>query len=355
MVRQILSPLFCLVLIATVTFFDPQPASALVPEMVSHDESCPTTYYCYAAGWTKIVNSVDPVFSVTTDGANTWTRKPVPSNIQRFTALYCASTYTCLASAVERSTTRRMILRTRDGGNTWTDLPLPASIANNTTNIYRIECSGAWSICRVDGTQYIQGFVLTTTTVGDSWTMTTITAVDAVYDTHCFVYSLHCAAIGHVRSNNNSDRTVWLTSDNGGSSWQPHMTFENRPNMSCVDKRCVITVVENSSTSDIFVTNDAGATWSKKQYATRLTWVGCMSGGDNCVINLAQLNTWDFYSSIVTHDGGLTWHTRTGPPGDPRFTCPNVSSNNATCIAHDAAHQYLTVDGGDNWVTRSTP
>jgi photosystem II stability/assembly factor-like uncharacterized protein len=329
--------------------------------------SCPSIATCYAAGLRHACapngGECDQVASpgaATSDGGRTWAKTPAPPAL--IARLSCPGEGVCYAIAGETGATQ-FVERSDDGARTWRQVLPAGGLSGILTDL---SCPSA-TTCYVTDTVAgpgVQLAVLVTNDGGKTWTE--LRGVDALAPGKAETAGMEGRSLARVTclsvttcsvlaaSFHQSTATVamLLTSD-GGKSWTrkslPDMNAGDSPGLftpplACPSVSTCYLLLSNgsnldpSSTGDVLVTHDGGASWMRTvvQAKAILTDMACPTTQDCWVAG------WN--GIFATTDGGATWQRETMADGTP---VPQVSG-----IACPAAGSCYAVGG--NFFTEVT-
>ena len=331
------------------------------------DISCPSTTTCYAAGLRHVCNSyggecnqVASPGAATADGGRTWTKTPAPPDL--ISRLSCPSAAVCYSIAGETGGWGA-VERSGDGTRTWHRVFPAGGLSGLLTNL---SCPTA-TTCYVTASMAGPGVhlaVLVTRDAGKTWTVRrgidalapgtagtagmmgrALASVTCPSITTCFVLaaSFQPPPPNQNRPSQSRATVALLVTSDGGKTWTrksvPDMNAPNgladfTPPLACPTvTTCYLllsngSVIDPSSTGDVLVTHNGGASWRRMvvQAKALLTDMACPTA------QACWVAGWDGIFS--TADGGKTWRRQVMADGEQVQPLVSVACPAAdTCYA----------------------
>ena len=270
-------------------------------------------------------------FIKTTDGIN-WSSPAGVGVATGLTGISCATASVCFATDAD-SSGQNLVYVTTDGGVTWTiSFNLASdSQAGISAPFGAITCPSATTCFAVGGS----GLIATTTDGGANWrtdnssSNVTLTGVSCPDTNTCYATA--------------SDSTILHTTDNGGI-WDVQMGTNPYAAISCPSPAVCFAVGSGGvNPGAVSATANGGAAWTRQQPAGTTRSIH----GISCP-NVLTCFAVAFDTILTTHDGGVTWTTRTLTTTDQLtgISCPDVN----TCYAVGwPGAIYFTGNGGTSW------
>lgn len=267
----------------------------------------------------------DGVMSRSTDGGDTWSDISVPASGPR-------ELHFLADDVVVLSHSSESLLRSEDGGDTWAEIPLEYSYRGTahfpSDNVgYLFQQSG--------------GPLLKTTDAGASW--------DSIYqfEANAFYGGWLNEDIGFLYD---QSRRVFKTAD-GGSNWELVTDSGVPTNLRLLVPLTETDLVAYVFSSNIFLSNDGGLTWSNN------TTIGADQFGLR--FNGFHHNGDDFWiasngTEILYSNDGLQSATSQFAAFRPSFEQMSFPSDEVGYALQERNGMMKTTDGGDTWSPIST-
>jgi photosystem II stability/assembly factor-like uncharacterized protein len=331
------------------------------------DVSCPTITRCYAAGMRHVCDSngeecdqIAAPGAVTTNGGRSWAMTAAPPTL--IGRLSCPSTVVCYAIAGETGDAS-FIERSGDGARTWRRVFPSGGLSGLLTGLSCPSVSTCFAAATVSG-RGVPLAVLVTHNSGKTWTAQrevdalapgsaataemsgrALVRLSCISVTTCFVLaaSFKPPPPGSTSPTQSKAVMAMLFTGDGGKTWTrkslPDMNAPDglgdlTPPLACPTVTTCYLLLSNgstlspSSTGDVLVTHNSGATWRRTvvQAGAILTDIACPAA------NLCRVAGWD--GIFATADGGVTWQRQEMADGSPMpqvgsIACPGAD----TCYA----------------------
>ncbi len=195
-----------------------------------------------------------------------------------------------------------------------------------------------------------RGTLLSTLNGGRTWRKMSLPSEDTIRDIH-FTDDQHgvivCEKNIYDLQSNDEPRAYLLKTMDGGEHWK-RVTIRG----GMVDSRLMRTVFSRSGRGwaigeggAMFVTDDAGTSWSRLQAPTRYLLLGGAFINDHSGWLVGAGST-----ILQTTDGGETWHHgRLSGPGSVRFNATSFVDSRVGWAVGSGGAIFRTTNGGRSW------
>jgi photosystem II stability/assembly factor-like uncharacterized protein len=314
--------------------------------------TCPTVTTCYADSF-EGTPGAEPEVEVTNDAGQNWQQSDLPVALSDITRVACLNAETCALFGID-SSGNATFLGTTDGGQTWTSTPGPSEVTS-TAGVFDLSCTTAASCALVvsdPSGETGTAVAYSTNDAGRTWNESNL-PMDFVPGALQCVAPSTCVTVGFLQSpagSPSSPPAMVLYSSDGGSTWTTSSlpSLPSTPGalsrLTCSDASdCMASFFEKPGlTSTVLVSDNGGQSWSQSGSSPPgfVSGLSCPTASDCWTSGIVAPNNagqpvlvaraGGFISS--TTDGGGTWQSAQLPDGIGPvvdISCPSDS----TCYA----------------------
>jgi photosystem II stability/assembly factor-like uncharacterized protein len=324
---------------------------------------CPSTSTCYAENLPA--SGMQAEVEVTNDGGNTWKPSELPVTLSSPTRLACVDADTC-AILGNDGAGNATFLETTDGGQSWTASPGPSDLTS-LAGLTELSCTTAASCVALSfdpsgASGAAEAY--TTDDGGDTWSESTLPPDFVPGALQCVLAST-CVATGFFQSPDGSKTApagTVLYSTDSGVTWATASlptasltTLGAFTRLSCADSSdCMASFFGKGSAArrDVLVSSDGGESWSQPEASGLgddfISGVSCPTALQCWASGIALPDESGASGRVLaregmissTSDGGETWQNAqlpagVGPVAD--ISCPTAVNCYALAFAPPAA------------------